>query len=312
MGELRRETKGEWSWRIRVLGTTLSIFLLAWLLWQQDWQVILEAIQGISIWIMLAIFLLLIIRHVFNTIRWLILVRAQGIPLSFMRAIQLVFSGLFISNFLPSMVGGDVVRIAGLFQGTEKRVAAAASVVVDRLVGAFGMLFVLPFSTPLLSLILSEGLMVGGFVGVNKDSWIHRIRAGIDKVLASLKIWFNKPGWLFLALCASWLSVFTYLVGVFLLAREIAIPVSLRDVAGAAALTYFITIIPLSINGYGIRELVILMFYTHFGATTEQATLLALVTRIMFLVVSLPGAFSVGAVVQSKSKIVGEPVEDIE
>ena len=47
---------------------------------------------------------------------------------------------------------------------------------------------------------------------------------------------------------------------VLILAKELGIPVTLTDVAGATALTYFITMVPLSINGYGLRELAILSF----------------------------------------------------
>jgi uncharacterized membrane protein YbhN (UPF0104 family) len=96
--------------------------------------------------------------------------------------------------------------------------------------------------------------------------------------------------------------VFTYLCGVLLLAKEIGIQVNLMDVAGATALTYFITIIPLSINGYGLRELAILAFYTHFGASSEQATLLALITRFLFLLVSLPGALWVGKILPREAR----------
>jgi len=311
MSETGKDQKSDWSLRIRLVGTTLSVLLLVWLLWQQDWRVILDAVKGLSVWVIVASLLLLLVRHAWNTTRWFILVRAQEIPIAFLRALQLVFSGLFVSNFLPSMVGGDVVRIAGILQDTDNRVAGAASVVVDRLVGVIGMFFVLPFSTPLFSLVLSKGFIFGGFVGLEKEEWITRFKNSLRKLLTSLKIWLNQPGWLLLALCASWLGVFTYLCGVLILAKDLGIPVSLADVAGATALTYFITIIPLSINGYGIRELAILVFYTYFGATSEQAILLALITRFLFLLVSLPGALWVGRVLPTKLKAENAPDEGI-
>jgi uncharacterized membrane protein YbhN (UPF0104 family) len=299
MSEITEDRKN-WTWKLRLAGTLLSILLLIWLLWQQDWGVILASMKELSVWVILAILLLLLVRHAWNTTRWFILVRAQRIPISFLRALQLVFSGLFVSNFLPSMVGGDVVRIAGILQESENRVAAVASVVVDRLVGVIGMLFVLPFSGPLLSLVFTEGLLIGGITDSKPRGWRLRLRTGLNKLVESLKIWLNRPSWLALALLASWIAVFTYLCGLLLLAKEIGIPVNLMDVAGATALTYFITIIPLSINGYGLRELAILAFYTHFGASTEQATLLALITRVLFLLVSLPGALWVGKILPGK------------
>jgi uncharacterized membrane protein YbhN (UPF0104 family) len=239
-------------------------------------------------------------------------VRAQQIPFRFSRALKLVFIGLFASNFLPSMVGGDVVRVAGIFQDSEDRVAGAASIVVDRVVGVIGMLFVLPLSAPLIKLILSEGFFFGGISGIPDEKWTQPIREGFRKVVASLKIWLSQPGWLFLALCVSWMGVLTYLIGVLILAKDLGIPVTLTDVAGATALTYFITMVPLSINGYGLRELAILSFYTHFGATSEQAALLALITRFMFLLVSLPGSLWVGDVLSRERKFMQSFEKDIE
>ncbi len=300
MRRLSNRTKGNWSWRLRMAGTVLSLVLLIWLLWKQDWNAILIAIKELPIWAFFVSFGLLILRHVWNATRWFLLVRTQDIHINFPRALKLVFTGLFVSNFLPSMVGGDVIRIAGIFQDTEDRVAGAASVIVDRVVGVFGMLFVLPFSAPLIRLIFSEGLILGGILGFIDPGWIDPVRKSFQKVLASLRIWFSQPGSLFLALCASWLGVLSYTVAVLILAEGLGIPVSLKDVLGASALTYFITMIPISINGYGLRELTILSFYTHFGASLEQATVLALITRLQFLLVSLPGTFGVSGIFGGK------------
>jgi uncharacterized membrane protein YbhN (UPF0104 family) len=296
MRKLSAGKKKDWSWRLRVVGTVLSLVLLVWLLWKQDWNAILIAIKTLPLWIFIVSFGLLLIRHTWNTTRWFILVRAQDIPIRFPRALRLVFTGLFVSNFLPSMVGGDVVRIAGIIQDSEERIAGAASVVVDRVIGVIGMLFALPFSAPLIHLIFSEGLFLGGILGTTNSKWVDPIRHSIRKSVISLKIWLKQPFSLFLALLASWLGVLSYAIAVLIIAEELGIPVSLTDVVGASTLTYFITMIPISINGYGLRELAILSFYTQFGASSEQATALALVTRFLFLLVSLPGSLWVGEV----------------
>jgi uncharacterized membrane protein YbhN (UPF0104 family) len=294
---MRETSKGQirnWSWWLRVAGTIFSLILLVWLLFQQDWLAISEAIRALPLWMIVVSLALLVVRHLWNTTRWYVLVRTQGIPLRFRRALQLVFTGLFVSNFLPSMVGGDVVRISGILQESENRVAGAASVVVDRLVGVFGMLFVLPLSAPLIHLIFTKGFFLAGPLDLGETKFANKIRKGFKATLDALRIWLQRPFTLALSLLASWLSVFSYLCCVLILAKAIGIPVNLMDIAGATALTYFITMIPLSINGYGIRELAIMGFYTHFGASAEQATVLALTTRFLFLLVSLPGFLWVG------------------
>jgi uncharacterized membrane protein YbhN (UPF0104 family) len=310
MGKISSRRPRHWSWNLRLVGTILSILLLIWLLWRQDWDTILAAIRNLPVWVIVASLSFLLLRHVWNTVRWFILVRAQHIALGFLRALQLVFSGLFISNFLPSMVGGDVVRIGGLVQQAQNRVAAAASVIVDRIIGVLGMLFVLPFGVPLLGTILDFNMMAAGSLASSGVGFGAKFRAALSKLRDALRLWIGQPGWLVLALVSSWIAVLSYLISVLVLARGLGIPVGLADVAGATVLTYFLTLIPLSINGYGIRELAILAFYTRLGGTAEQATALALITRFLFLLVSLPGVLWAGQILKKEridSGVASEP-----
>jgi uncharacterized membrane protein YbhN (UPF0104 family) len=290
-------------WKLRLIGTILSLGLLLWLLSKQDWLMILEAVKTLPLYLLILSALLLLMRHAWNTMRWFLLLHAQGILLPFHRALMFVFSGLFASNFLPSMVGGDVVRIAGIVQESEKRVAAAASVVVDRLVGFIGMMFFLPFGIPLIQSMLKTGLFLAGPIGMDKRKIFDTLRELFGRFLGALQHWRKRPIWLVLSLMASCCGVLVWFCAVYLIALGLKIPVNMSDVAGASSLVYFMTLIPLSINGYGIRELAIVAFYTHFGASTEQATALALITRFLYLSVSLPGALWVGKVVPEEIPI---------
>jgi uncharacterized membrane protein YbhN (UPF0104 family) len=297
MAKLPSAEERGWDWRLRVGGTILSFGLLILLLWRQDWSMIFRAMISVPAWALIAGLAFLLMRHACNTARWVFLVRAQEIPLTYRRALQLVFAGLFVSNFLPSMVGGDVVRIAGVISVSRSKVAGAASVVVDRLIGVFGMLFVLPFSFPLLKGLISSGGILGFGLTTSDGRWMEVLKKSVRRGSEALRLWLHRPYSLGLALLASWMAVFSYLICVWILARGLGIPVGLKEVAGVSALTYFLTLIPISINGYGLRELAILGFYTQLGATSEQAAALALITRVFFLLVSVLGVFWIGKVV---------------
>jgi len=74
--------------------------------------------------------------------RWRRLLKSQGIPLSFLRTSQLVLIGTFFNYMMPGGVGGDLVKgyyIAQDFPDT--RTKAVISVLMDRLIGLFSMLF---------------------------------------------------------------------------------------------------------------------------------------------------------------------------
>ena len=77
--------------------------------------------------------------------RWYILLRSGNVKISFGDALALTFTGLFSNNFLPTTIGGDVVRLAGAMQLGYDRAVSLASLVADRLIGALAMVFTLPF-----------------------------------------------------------------------------------------------------------------------------------------------------------------------
>ena len=74
-------------------------------------------------------------------VRWFLLVRAVGLPFTLWNAVRLGLVGTFYNAFLPSSIGGDLVKayvIAG--DHPERKPTAVATVVFDRLVGLFGLL----------------------------------------------------------------------------------------------------------------------------------------------------------------------------
>ncbi len=290
--------QGDWSFRLRVVGTILSVALLLWLLLRQEWDELIRNAASVPVGGLLAALILVFASQAFNTLRWQILIRAQRLSVGLAQAGRLVFAGLFASNFLPSTVGGDVVRVVGVLSGSESRVAGAATVVMDRLIGLFGMLFLLPFSWPLVS-TASWFRAANGMVAASLLAPLPaRLRSGLRRLMQNVRLWLDRPQALAASLLSSWAAVACYLSAVWLVAQGLHIPVSILDVAGVTAITYFLTLLPISINGYGLRELGMLALYVRLGASPEQATALAILTRALLVAVSLPGALWVGGILR--------------
>jgi uncharacterized membrane protein YbhN (UPF0104 family) len=73
--------------------------------------------------------------------RWYLLVRALGLPFTLRNAVRLGLVGTFYNTFLPGSIGGDFVKAFFIAKGhPERKAAAVATVVADRLVGLFGLL----------------------------------------------------------------------------------------------------------------------------------------------------------------------------
>lgn len=67
--------------------------------------------------------------------------------------------------------------------------------------------------------------------------------------------------------------------------------ISFFEVGILWSLAYFVTLIPISINGLGIQEFSLTFLFTHFGGVEPQAALvLATLMRLLYMLASLPGA----------------------
>ena len=80
------------------------------------------------------------------------------------------------------------------------------------------------------------------------------------------------------------------MLAIWVTAQGLGMSVTVTQVAGVTGLTYLLTLIPVSINGYGIREAAMVALYAQLGAVAEQASALALISRLLMMAVTLPGA----------------------
>jgi hypothetical protein len=270
---------------------------LVYLLWKQDWPELWRQVRGVSPWVWLGCFGLYFSGQVFNALRWLTLLRSKQVNITFAECLKLILSGAFASNFLPSTVGGDILRVAGSQPFTGSYTLSLASVVLDRALNVCTFLTVLPFS-----------LITFGASGIQLNLARHSsysvviglpaIRHKIEKVLIKFKeaflLWLKQPLTLGAAFIISWLSVLVMFIANTILANHLGIQVKLYQVMGVNAITYLLTLLPITFNGYGVREVLITTLYMSLGGTLEQAASLAVITRFFMLLETLPGSLWIG------------------
>jgi uncharacterized membrane protein YbhN (UPF0104 family) len=284
-------------------GTLIAAILFIRLLARLNWASVWENFKSLPLGLLLLAFLLYTIGMLANALRWFILLQTAQINIPFWETVKIVYLGAFISNYLPSTIGGDTVRFLSLLRFTSRRAVGFASVVLDRLINLTAMLTILPLSMatffPLYPFSAQIGRGVAPIIvvtGIAEDyrSKLKRMPATvthwIDKGKDAFKVWLHSPRNLVRAFVVSWFSIFVIFVAIWVIAKGLGIPVALYQVMGVTAITYLITLLPISVNGYGLRELAIVAIYTRLGATIEQATSLAIITRILMLIETLPGA----------------------
>src|ERR1043166_7137286 len=88
--------------------------------------------------------------EILGTVRWQLLLRIQGIRLTWLKAGAIVIVGLFFTHFLPGGIGGDAMRLYFVFKlAPERKVGATLSVAMDRVLGLLTLLFLAGLSLSL-------------------------------------------------------------------------------------------------------------------------------------------------------------------
>ena len=226
---------------IRWGGTLLSIGILIYLLSRIGWQEAWQTIRQLTVWRILLVLMLVFFSRLATFGRWYTLLKDQTPTLSFTEAMKLTFAGLFASNVLPTTIGGDVLRLAGAVRLGLSTSLAAASIVVDRLVGMVGMALMLPFSLPGLSAYLfSRNLSAP--VGSMALPLLSRLNQGVRKVLQNLRFWSKHPLILLKALGFTLIHQAAIYLIIRILVAGMGETLSFWQIAGIWRLTYFISL----------------------------------------------------------------------
>ncbi len=279
-------------------GTVLSALLLAGLI-SRNWPDVLSALGNVSLIDLLAAFGLVLCSRLFTMARWHTLLRSGGIPIAFKDTVSLSFTGLFASNFLPTTVGGDVVRLAGAMQMGYDRAICLASLAADRLVNMAGMSLAAPLG--LYQLFQAAPLAAGA--AFLPAAWWQKAWNFILRTLDSLTIWLKKPQSLLLALIFAMAHMLCTFTANYILLHALGGPLPLWRVIGLWSLAYFVGLMPVSINGYGWQELTVSTLLSTFGGVSLSiSATVAIPHRLLMLAGSLPGAFTLPAILAKMDK----------
>ncbi len=270
-------------------GTILSLGLLGLLLARQDWAVTWTYVRRVPWWMPVLAFLFYLGTQLGNAWRWWMVLHLAQIRLPYWRAVKIVFLGAFASNFLLSTVGGDTVRYLSLLRFTEKKGVGLLSLVVDRLLKMVAMLLFSPISVGLFAPVLID-IFQEQAAPLGAAFLPPKVHHALRRAWEVLTVWFRRPGDFLRAAGVGLLSIFPPFLGMWLLGRGLGIGVGIQHIIGASVITYFLTLLPISINGYGVQEVLTTTLYTFLGASMEQAIALAVLARILMLAATLPGA----------------------
>lgn len=296
------------------LQTFVSVCLLAYLFWRtnddQGASTLLSKFPDWDFWTVFwiaAAAALTMLSFVAATFRWSQMVHAIGLNESFSRLFSHFMAGQFTSNFLPTTIGGDIVRIARLHKDVDDAPKSFTSVVFERLSGwlALPILILAGFAADsglrslggqskvafILALVTLVGLIgvvfvVGHEVVGRRFSRLRYVNA-LHRGLESLKR--NRGDTLGLIGAA-----LAYQLVMVLAARCAIEALGIEGVSITAVMVFLpavliAQVLPISIGGFGVREGLFVFFLSGLGVSDSEATLLGLMLGILTLLTSLVG-----------------------
>ncbi len=260
-----------------VLTLALVLFLLKRLKMGEVKHIILQIKLS---YLFLAVLFYLFIM-VITAYRWRCLLRIHRIKLGMLELIRLTFVGYFFNNFLPTTVGGDLVKGYLVAKKTEKTAESYVSVLMDRLMGLAG-LFVMAFAVIcFLPLLQANRTMMyaiwGGFIicgviavlsTIGTKYWLGKL-VFLKRIFQKLKIDTQiRKAYNVFSAHKQYKNVLIKTVLLSLLSQACFIAVNYfivkgLPIQGNVPLIYFfvytptialISSLPITINGIGIRE----------------------------------------------------------
>lgn len=301
-----------------VLKVIVSILLISLAVYFAGPAMIWKEVKGIKTGYLIPIFVMALLNVAISAKKWHILLKAKGEDSGYLYVWRMYFIGKFFNLFLPTDIGGDIIKAREMSKITRKSVDAYSSVFMERFTGLVAVfclaviassLFI--FEMPLIVLamiymILLPILLILSALLFNKNL-VKRFRGQIEKIFSyfnpfslrerSIKLYvsINQYAKEKRAVYLSLLIAFIYhplLIFVnYMLALSIGINVPIHYFFIFIPLTSILLILPISIKGFGVREVIYAYFFTQVGATTAQSVSLSLLYQFVVVIISLIGGF---------------------
>jgi uncharacterized protein (TIRG00374 family) len=299
---------------ILALKIIFSLSILAFLLIREvRFKDIPDALENIDIFWLVLSFSLHALGLFISAYRWQILIRAQGdeVPLGFLAKSYLV--GNFFNLFLPTRFGGDVVRIRDGSRYSRSLLKSSAIVIVERFTGII-VLLTFAFVVSLSRLDMAQSLpiiwisLLVGFMGLlaaflfftpivsyflnkvpEKGIWMN-LKSKILEFRRVVLVYKDKKGAFFLALFWAFLLQVNVILHYYLAGKAFHLEIPFLDYFIFIPIILLILIIPVTISGLGLREVLFIQIFATYGIAEHVAFSFSLIADFGFtLIIGLIG-----------------------
>ena len=279
----------------------LIVFLIVWLVdIQQTWKIL----KGTDLrWLAIA-FVVVQIQVLLSAIRWWIIANRLGQRLGLQRAIREYYLATLANLSLPGGVGGDAARVYRNRVGGSWR-SSMMSVTIERMSGQLVLFVATLMGWLLWPLVFEQAapkhlpqvlgiffllcVMVTAIV-VLFGRFSLSVKRFIEELSPALKrVWLDELQWLLqsvlsLAIVVSYVAVFA------ICALAVCEPLPVAALFTIVPVVLLSMVIPLSVGGWGIRELAAASLWPVVGLTAEAGIASSIAYGLISMVSVIPGA----------------------
>ncbi len=284
------------------VAVTLLVF---WLIFRSiHLHGVVETVLGVKPWLLLAALGFQLCSTLIASFRWELVMRRLGFGQSFPFYLRSYFKGSFFNQGLPTSIGGDALRMLDVARTGHRKRDAFYGVAVDRGLGLAGLLVfnlialqVNPNLLPHQVFLAINGLVSAGIAGFavlvlfHKLHWLERWPVTVLFVRISQRLAQVLRGWrafsaqLLLALA---IHLFT-LLAIFCIGNSVGLTFNLWTYMVIVPPVILLTIVPVSLAGWGVREGGMIGLFTLIGADKTLVLSMSILYGVNLIVASLPG-----------------------
>jgi len=250
------------------------------------------------------------------TWRWHLLLSAQRVHIATRKLFGSFLVASFFNNFLPSNIGGDVIRIRDTARPAGSKTLATMIILVDRGFGLMALVLVAavgataagrvhPAAVPIWPVWLWAGFLAcaaasapavfapAGFgrmlqpLTVFHPEWVGE---RIDTLTSALSRFRDQPSVLAGCFVGAVLVQGAMVVFYFVVAYALHLNLAFSDIAVIVPISMVVQMLPVSVNGFGVREATFSFYFQRIGQPIESALLMSLVGQMLVILFSLSGA----------------------
>lgn len=252
---------------------------------------------------------------VLSTVRWKVLLDALGGPVRLRPLIDSYLVSAFFANFLPSNIGGDVVRARETARTAGSHTASLTVAAMDRVVGFVALYFIAApaflLGGPLVRDLTGARVILSGLTlvfivlgllfvrpglvtrlmdipGLRRLPWVSGRIASVGSTLGAFRA---NPRAMALSFLLSLVLQFLGVSYFFVVARALRIPLDPGTSLLMVPLCTLIQALPISFNGWGVREGVYVIYFRQVGLPRESALAFSIVAAALAVFLSISGLF---------------------